>query len=46
MHTAAEQGKPLTSTKELDRLHRYEAACRKMVRAAQRQLKACRIDTL
>ncbi len=44
--TAAEQGKPRTSNKEIDRLKRYEEACLKKVRAAQRQLKACRIDTL
>ncbi len=44
--TAAEQGKPRTSNKEIERLKRYEEACLKKVRAAQRQLKACRIDTL
>ncbi len=44
--TAAEQGKSITPNKEIDRLRRYEDVCLKRMRAAQRQLKACRIETL
>ncbi len=44
--TAAEQGKPIKANKEIARLRRYEDACMKRVRAAQKLLKKRTLDTL